>query len=94
MKKQDLNQLSNNKNSTRRYERNACFYLWFYRQSSTEPEIKPVPINSKLVLPISNKIYKVTLKNIKMYLTELFEIDDTISKVEIERATHIGSFER
>lgn len=94
MKKEKLNQLSDSKNPSRRYERNACFYLWLYRQSSNEPEIKPVPINSELILPKSNKSYKVTLKNVKIYLAELFEIDDTIIKVEIERATHIGSFER
>jgi len=45
-------------------------------------------------LPISKKEYKVTLKNIKTYLAELLQVDDTITKVEIERATHVGSYER
>ena len=80
--------------SSRKYERNACFYLWIYRIDSSNPEIRPLPINTKIVLPISNREYKVTLKNVKAYLTELFQIDDTLVKVEIERATHIGSFEK
>ena len=46
------------------------------------------------MLPISKKNYKVTLKNIKTYLAELLQVDDTIIKVEIERATHVGSYER
>ena len=81
-------------NSSRRYERNACFYLWVYRNDFDEPQMKAMPINQEITLPVSKKVYKTTLKNIKTYLSELLEVDDTITKVEIERATHVGSLER
>jgi len=80
--------------NSRRYERNACFYLWIYREGFAEPQLKPIPSNESLTLPVSKKSYKVTLKNIKAYLAELLQVDDTITKVEIERATHVGSYER
>ena len=82
------------KSNSRTYERNACFYLWFYREGFKEPQLKPIPIGEVVFLPISKKEYKVTLKNIKTYLAELLQVDDTITKVEIERATHVGSYER
>lgn len=78
---------------SRRYERNACFYLWIYREGEA-PQLKPIPSGSSITLPMSNKCYKVTLKNLKTYLVELLQLDDTITKVEIERATHVGSYER
>ncbi len=80
--------------STRRYERNACFYLWIYRDGFDSPQMKALPIKDEIVLPVSQKRYKTTLKNIKTYLAELLEVDDTITKVEIERATHVGTFGR
>lgn len=79
--------------SGRRYERNSCFYLWIYREDF-DPQMKAIPSSSTLQLPLSGKTYKVTLKNIKTYLNELLTVDDTISKVEIERASHVGSVER
>lgn len=81
------------KESNRKYERNACFYLWLYRKDK-DPQLQVVPISSELLLPISKKTYKVTLKNIKSYLSEILQRDDSITKVEIERATHVGSFEK
>lgn len=80
--------------NSRRYERNACFYLWIYRKTSKMPQMQALPIDELLSLPVSERKYKTTLKNIKSYLSELLEVDDTITKVEIERATHVGSFER
>lgn len=82
------------KNNSRRYERNTCFYLWIYREGFDNPQMKALPINQTITLPVSQKIYKTTLKNIKTYLDELLQVDDTITKVEIERATHVGSIER
>lgn len=76
----------------RKYERNTCFYLWVYKEQ--EPELILLPTNKQLFLPISNKYYKTTLKNIKVYINELLEFDRSIKKAELERATHIGSFER
>ena len=78
---------------SRRYERNACFYLWVYSDKE-KPELVPMPVKEKIFLPISQKYYKTTLKNIKTYLGELLEYDDSIVKVEIERGTHVGSIER
>lgn len=79
--------------ASRSYERNTCFYLWVYKDEM-EPEMVPFPIAKTLILPISNKEYKTTLKNIKTYIDELLKQDLSIMKIEIERATHVGSFER
>lgn len=80
-------------NSSRKYERNACFYLWLFRDE-IEPQLIPLPTGQELFLPISKKSYKTTLKNVKVYINELLLSDATITKAELERATHIGSFER
>ena len=79
--------------SSRKYERNSCFYLWIYKDD-VDPQLVPLPTNNQLYLPITKKYYKTTLKNIKVYINELVDFDNTIVKVEIERATHIGSVER
>lgn len=81
------------KNSSRQYERNACFYLWIYKEDQ-KPQLTPMPINEKLFLPLSKKYYKTTLKNLKVYINELIESDLDIVYIEIERATHIGLIER
>jgi len=86
--------ISLNNDDSRRYERNACFHLWIYKQGVSQPQLEIKPISQGLDLPISKKHYKVTLKNIKTYLTELLETDSTIEKIEIERASHVGSFKR
>jgi hypothetical protein len=78
---------------SRQYERNACFYLWVYRLDK-EPQLQVVPTTSELILPISQKKYKITLKNLKTYLAEVLQQDSTIIKIEIERGSHVGSFER
>lgn len=80
-------------NNSRKYERNACFYLWLFRDHA-DPEIIPLPIHQMLLLPLSKKPYKTTLKNVKVYINELLLLDASIVKAELERATHIGSFER
>lgn len=84
--------MSNN-SASRRYERNTCFYLWIYRKDK-KVEMIALPINQMLKLPVSNKEYKTTLKNIKVYLQELLEFDIEILNIEIERATHVGSLRR
>ena len=40
------------------------------------------------------KKYKPTLKNIKTYLAEVLQVEGTITRVEIERATHVGSLKK
>lgn len=79
---------------TRKYERNACFYLWIYKNGIEKPLLQPIPKNKKIELPLSQKSYKVTLKNLKIYLSEILESDPSILKIEIERATHVGSYTR
>ena len=74
----------------RKYERNSCFYLWIYRESDS-PEMEMFPVNEALTLPSSQKIYKTNLKHVKIYADERITLDDTIKKIEIERATHVGS---
>lgn len=84
-----INMISN----SRKYERNACFYLWLYRADGTY-DLVPLPIKKELHLPVSDKLYKTTLKNVKVYINELLQSDNSILRAELERATHIGSFER
>jgi len=79
---------------SRKYERNACFYLWVYKRDLEKPSLHPIPKNVPIELPLSQKSYKVTLRNLKIYLSELLESDPSILKIEIERATHVGSYSR
>lgn len=67
--------------------------MWVFKEG-TEPQLTALPKASRLELPLSKKKYKTTLKNVKVYISELLQLDTTITRVEIERATHIGSFER
>jgi hypothetical protein len=55
--------------------------------------MKAFPISDHLSFD-DNRLYKTTLKNLKVYLNHLMTKDPTISRIEIERATHVGSIRK
>jgi len=72
------------------YNKLIGYVLWVERSSSVQPEQIYALRGSKLKLPLSNKEYKVTLRNLKLYLRELKEADPTITKVMIDRLSRVG----
>jgi hypothetical protein len=72
------------------YNKLIGYVLWVERANSTQPEQIYALRESKLKLPLSNKEYKVTLRNLKLYLRELKKADPTIVKVMIDRLSRVG----
>jgi len=73
------------------------YILWIVREDGSEQKIhamvardaegKKIP---SLKLPISGKEYKVTERNVKLYLSELKEQDPSIIYVDIDRLSRMG----
>lgn len=74
------------------YEPLVGFNLWISREGSKEPELKYVA--KELTLPKSKKTYKLTLKNLKVFIDELLEVDPTIQQIQIDRITSVGIVKR
>lgn len=78
---------------SRSYEPLVGFDLWITRVG---PDGKQLETRSalveKMILPKSKKEYVVTLKNVKVYVKELHEVDSSIEKVEIIRLSYSGSY--
>lgn len=74
------------------YEPLVGFNLWITRDGQEQPELKS--ISGELVLPKSKKQYKLTLKNLKVYITETFELDPTIREIQIDRIISVGIVRR
>jgi len=73
------------------YNRLLGYLLWIDREGAKEPELVYVPRNTKLKLP-SGKEYKVTLRNIRLYLIDLRKIDPTIIAVQVDKLSRVGKF--
>ena len=73
------------------YEPLVGFNLWLLREDK-EPEL--INFTKKLILPKSRKEYKLTLKNLKVYIEELVELDSTIMTIQIDRITNVGLIKR
>ena len=74
-----------------RYDRLLGYVLWI-QYSDGRIEQKQILRGKKrrLKLPISGKEYKVTLRNVHLYLEELQEADPTIVEVCIDRLSRVG----
>lgn len=74
------------------YEPLVGFNLWVSREGQKKAELKYVA--GQLVLPKSKKTYKLTLKNLKVFINELLELDPTIKQVQIDRINSVGLVKR
>ena len=73
------------------YEPLVGFNLWITKDG-LEPELKS--ISGELFLPKSKKSYKLTLKNLKVFISELMELDPTICEIQIDRIISVGIIRR
>ena len=74
------------------YEPLVGFNLWISRSGQARAELKVIA--RELVLPKSKKTYKLTLKNLKVFIDELLETDPTIQQIQIDRITSVGIIKR
>lgn len=74
------------------YEPLVGFNLWITRDGQNQPELKS--ISDELILPKSKKQYKLTLKNLKVYVIEMLELDPAIREVQIDRIISVGIVRR
>jgi hypothetical protein len=73
------------------YERTVAFQLWIKSKDNT---VQRVALQRIMTLPLTGKRYKVTLKNIKIYVQELMEQDSDIIEVQIDRVASVGLIRR
>lgn len=74
---------------TNRYNRLLGYILWITRSDGLKEKIyfqRPDLIE----YPVSHKKYKITERNLKLYIMELKDSDPSIRSVEIHRISAIG----
>jgi hypothetical protein len=71
------------------YNKLLGYILWIDREGSPEPEQVYIPRESKVKLSCG-KEYKITLRNLKLYLVDLKKIDPTILSIQIDRLSRVG----
>lgn len=71
------------------YNKLLGYILWIDREGNEAPQQVFISKSSKVKLP-SGKRYKVTLRNLKLYLIELKQQDPSITSVQIDRLSRVG----
>ena len=71
------------------YNKLLGYILWVDREGAKAPEQVYIAKESTLTSP-EGKCYKVTLRNIKLYLKALKKADPTITTVQIDRLSRVG----
>jgi len=72
------------------YNRLIAYVLWIVRNDSSKPERVIIQRKQGLWLPLSKKKYKLTLRNLRLYLDELKQYDPSIVEVCIDKISRIG----
>lgn len=75
------------------YEQTRAFDLFIVKKGQKE-KVEKHTVANQVVLPKSKKEYKVTLKNVKVYIEELMELNPEIEAVEIYRISFSGLYKR
>lgn len=71
------------------YNKLLGYLLWIKREDGSCERVQ-ILRTEKLLLPKSQKEYKLTLRNLRLYLNELVETDPTIVEVCIDRLARVG----
>jgi len=71
------------------YNKLLGYLLWIKREDGSVERVQ-VLRTGKLTLPTTQKKYKLTLRNLKLYLEELAKADPTIVEVCIDRLARVG----
>lgn len=72
------------------YSRLIAYVLWITREGKKKPERIFIQRKEKIVLPITQKEYKLTLRNLKIYLKELKTHDSSIKEICIDKISRVG----
>lgn len=75
------------------YNRLVGYILHIIRSGQSTPERVIVQRRQGLVLPISQKKYKLTLRNLKIYLNEMKQYDPTIKEICVDKICRVGIIE-
>ena len=68
-----------------KYERTVAFAINVFRGN----HIEQLHVQEVMTLPVSKKEYKVTLKNVEVYIEELLQADKTITSIRLDRISHV-----
>ena len=71
------------------YNRLLGYILWIDREGIKEPERVFIARESKVKLSCG-KEYKITLRNLKLYLQDLKKVDPKIKSIQIDRLSRVG----
>lgn len=74
------------------YEPLVGFNLWILKEGEEKSHLEFV--TKELHLPKSKKTYKLTLKNLKVYIKELMDLDPIIKEIQIDRINSVGIIRR
>lgn len=71
------------------YNRLLGYILWIDREGLKESERVFISRDSKVKLSCG-KEYKITLRNLKLYLQDLKNLDPKIKSIQIDRLSRVG----
>lgn len=78
-----------------KYEQTVAFVVIpFVKQDDELTEGKPLYLQDEFELPVSKKVYKATLKNVDVFITEYLEANPEVQSVRLDRISHIKICER
>lgn len=69
-----------------KYERTVAFVVNIWRDGK---DVDQIHLQQEMVLPLSQKTYKVTLKNVEVYIEELCKLDSLITSIRLDRISHV-----
>ena len=73
-----------------RYDPLIGYVIWITREPGSSPERRYLLRAHGMIMPKTEQKFKVTLRNVKLYLDELKEIDPTITEVCIDKLSRVG----
>lgn len=79
-----------------KYEQTTAFIIipFIEDQEGQLTECEHIYLQDTFILPISKKTYKVTLKNVDVFIKEFLEDNPTIDCVRLDRISHVKIYER
>lgn len=73
-----------------RYDPLIGYVIWITRSANPTPERRYLLRAHGMIMPKSGNKFKVTLRNVKLYLKELKEVDPAVIEVCIDKLARVG----
>jgi hypothetical protein len=78
-----------------KYEPTVAFILIVFKEKEGKLiKTEEIYLQEECILPISQKVYKTTLKNIEVYTKEYFQANPEVKSIRLDRISHIKILER